>query len=91
MDQTSNRSRLARVPMTAVIAVSVLSGYTLMSAVFAFNMWRLSDRAAQLFVGKPGFTRAFGRDNPNAWKAGGVIGLASGLTVLGWIGLQAIR
>jgi predicted branched-subunit amino acid permease len=75
----------------AAIAVTVLTAYTLTSAVFAFNLWRLSDRAARAFVGKPWFVRAIGRENPNSWRAGGTIGLAFGVLVLGWIALQAVK
>jgi hypothetical protein len=75
----------------AVIAVVILVTYTVISAVFAFNVWRLSDRAAQSFVGRPWYIRAVGRDNPNSYRAFGAIGITFGLLTLGWIALQAIK
>jgi hypothetical protein len=74
-----------------VILVALLIIYTIASAVFAFNLWNLSNRVAGWYVGKPWWFRAIGRDNPNSYRAGGAIGLAFGVVLLVWIGLQARR
>ena len=74
-----------------IILVALLVLYTIASGVFAFNVWNLSNRVAGWYVGKPWWIRGIGRDNPNSYKAGGAIGLAFGVLLLGWIALQATR
>jgi hypothetical protein len=85
------KAKLPGMSTGAEIAITILVVYTAACAVFAFNLWRLSDRAASLFIGKPWWYRAFARDKPEAWKAGGVIGLAFGVVILGWIVVIALR
>jgi hypothetical protein len=74
-----------------VILVALLILYTIASAVFAFNVWKVSDRVAGWYAGRAWWIRGIGRDNPNSYKAGGAIGLAFGVLLLGWIALQATR
>jgi hypothetical protein len=59
--------------------------YALAGAAFAFDFRGLSDRAAAHFRGKPWLYRQIGRDNPNMWRGGGVIMLASGVAMVVWI------
>lgn len=64
--------------------------YALAGAAFAFNARGLSDRAAAHFRGKPWLYRQIGSDNPNMWRGGGVIMLASGVAMVVWIGAFAV-
>ncbi len=66
--------------LTVFLAVWALAGLA-----FAFNLWDLADRAANLFRRNPWLPREFGRDNPLAWRASGLVMLAFGLVVLAWI------
>jgi hypothetical protein len=79
------------VSAAVVILVALLILYTIASAVFAFNLWNLSNHVAGWYVGKPWWFRAIGRDNPNSYRAGGAIGLAFGVVLLVWIALLASR
>jgi hypothetical protein len=83
--------RLKSVSSAVVILVALLIFYTIASAIFAFNVWNVSNRVAGWYVGKSWWIRGIVRDNPNSYKAGGAIGLASGVLLLGWIALQATR
>ena len=62
--------------------------YGLVGAAFAFNLWGMSDRAADHYRGKPWLVRQIGRDNPNTWRGGGLIMLIFGVAMV--IGLLVL-
>lgn len=62
--------------------------YALTGAAFAFNLWGMSDRAAEHYRGKPWLLRQIGRDNPNTWRGGGLIMLTFGAAMV--IGLLVL-
>src|SRR5258708_17673592 len=59
--------------------------YALVGAAFAFNVRGASDRAADAYRGKPWLLRQIGRDNPAAWRAGGLIMAAFGVVMIAGI------
>jgi hypothetical protein len=74
---------------TAALVIFLLI-YALVGALFAFNIWRVSDRAAAAFRGKPWLLRQVGRDNPNAWRATGLVMLAFGVAMVVGMALLSI-
>jgi len=75
-------------PTAALVIFSVI--YALVGAVFAFNIWSVSDRAAAVFRGKPWLLRQVGRDNPNAWGAAGLVMFAFGVAIVVGMALMSI-
>jgi hypothetical protein len=73
-------------PALGLVLVLVL--YALVGAAFAFNLGGFSDRAADHYRGKPWLVRQIGRDNPNAWRGGGLIMLTFGVAMI--IGLLVL-
>lgn len=65
--------------------VTFLVLYSLVGVVLGFNLWGTSDQLAEHWRGKPWLHRQIGRDNPMAWRAGGLLMLAFGATVVVWI------
>lgn len=59
--------------------------YALVGVVLGFNLCGASDQLAEHWRGKPWLTRQIARDNPMAWRAGGLMMLAFGATVVVWI------
>ena len=74
---------------TAALGVFLLI-YALVGAVLAFNVGGISDRAAAAYRGKPWFVRQIGRDNPNAWRAGGLVMLAFGVAMAAGMALLSV-
>ena len=72
----------------AIGLVLVLVLYALVGAAFAFNLWGISDRAADHYRGRPWLVRQIGRDNSNAWRGGGLIMLTFGGAMI--IGLSVL-
>ncbi len=70
--------------------IAFLLIYALVGAAFAFNVWRVSDRIAEHYRGKPWFVRQIGRDNPDAWRGGGLIMLAFGIALAAGILLLTV-
>ncbi len=70
--------------------IAFLLIYALVGAAFAFNVWRVSDRFAEHYRGKPWLVRQIGRDNPDAWRGGGLIMLAFGIAMAAGILLLGI-
>ena len=64
--------------------------YALTGAAFAANVRGISDRAAGAYRGKPWLLRQVGRDNPAAWRAGGLIMAAFGVAMIAGILLLGI-
>jgi hypothetical protein len=62
--------------------------YALIGAAFAFNLWGVSDHSADYYRGKPWLLRQIGRDNPNAWRGGGLIMLVFGMALV--VGILAL-
>lgn len=75
-------------PITALVAFLLI--YALLGAVFAFNLWGVSDRAASAYRGKPWLVRQIGRDNPNTWRAGGLVMLAFGVAMVAGLALMSV-
>ena len=75
-----------------VALVVFLLMYALVGAAFAFNVWGVSDRAAAAYRGKPWLLRQIGRDNPQMWRASGLVMFAFGVaTVVGMAVLSVWR
>ena len=74
---------------TAALLVFLMA-YAAAGAVFAFNVWGASDRAAESFHRAPWLFRQFGRDNPLAWRSAGLVMLATGVAVAFWLGVEAV-
>ena len=65
--------------------IVLLMVYALAGVVLGFNLWGASDQLALHWRGKPWLSRQIGRDNPMAWRAGGLMMLAFGVVVGAWI------
>ena len=75
-------------PIAALIAFLLV--YALLGAAFAFNVWGISDRSAAAYRGKPWLIRQIGRDNPNMWRAGGLVMLAFGVAMVAGLALLSV-
>jgi hypothetical protein len=75
-------------PTVGLVVFLVL--YALLGAAFAFNVRGVSDRAAAAYRGKPWLLRQVGRDNPAAWRAGGLIMVAFGVAMIAGILLLGV-
>lgn len=75
-------------PIAALVAFLLI--YAIVGAAFAFNLWSISDRAAAAYRGKPRLLRQIGRDNPKAWRAGGLVMLAFGVAMVVGLALMSV-
>jgi len=65
--------------------------YALLGVVLGFNLGGVSDQLAEQWRGRPWLSRQIGRDNPMAWRAGGLMMLGFGATVTAWILVSGAR
>ncbi len=81
--RTARRAALGMTTTTGLIVFLVV--YALLGAVLGFNFWSVSDQLAEHWRRKRWFARQIGRDNPMARRAGGLMMLVFGSTVIAWI------
>jgi hypothetical protein len=77
----------ADVNSTGVLVVFLVI-YALVGGTFAFNLGGVSNRAAAAYRGKPWLLRQIRRDDPNAWRGGGLVMLVFGIALV--VGIAAL-
>lgn len=78
------------IPAMAVVGLIILIAiYTAVGFAFAANLRHVADRIARFYEAHRGLAWQFGATNPLAYRGGGLVMLAFGAVVLGWIALSS--
>lgn len=67
--------------------VILLVAYSLVGLTLGLNIGRVADRAAAHHRRHPWGLPMY--NNPNSWRGFGLVGVAFGVTILGWMALEA--
>jgi hypothetical protein len=74
----------------AAALIVFLMAYAAVGAALALNYGHIADRLGQRHRRLPWLLRQIGRDNPNSWRAAGVVALAFGVVVDAWLLSSAV-